>query len=363
MKVLHILPSLEQGGAQRALLILLEGCLNQAPGVKHIVRYRNGGPYVKKLQAMGIEVLPLHGFWGLLKTMWQERPTVVHAWMWSTGVMGRIAHWLTGVPVLCAVHSTAHNHKGYRLLVDRFTRWGSTFCGVSDEVCQTYMAATKVKDMITVRNGIDAESVRAQGAACGHTRSSVGLPNDAFIIGFVGRLVPVKQPLVLIELLDACQEMARAQGIDKKIVLCVVGSGPLREQMPVRDDVIMLGDRNDVYGIYPLLDCSVLVSKTEGLSYTILESLCFGLPVFTTGQPGAHEIIRDEVNGGVVLPDKRCAEMMAHKIVALMTKPGLVKQIKDKNVALVASNFARSHMVDHYLGLYRHLGGDHRGVD
>lgn len=115
---------------------------------------------------------------------------------------------------------------------------------------------------------------------------------------YVGRLVELKQPLLLLGAIEAL----RNQGYD--VTLDVVGSGPLEATM--RRKVVECGLCDSVFfhsyvsnplPIVAQADALVLPSVTEGTSRAVLEALHLGVPVVMRGIDGSNELINPGVNG------------------------------------------------------------------
>ena len=126
-------------------------------------------------------------------------------------------------------------------------------------------------------------------------RETLDLPEDAFVIGTVSRLVEQKAVDVL---LRAAQSLPGSH-------LVIIGEGPL--EMLLRKQAAdsnvtchFLGNRNDVPDILPALDVFVLSSLWEGEPLSLLEAMATGLPVIASDTPGSCAILRDEYSGLIV---------------------------------------------------------------
>lgn len=101
------------------------------------------------------------------------------------------------------------------------------------------------------------------------------------VLGFVGRFVPQKNPLFMLEVFKYVHEL------EPDALLVLVGDGPLRDEMlayvnveGLDDCVVYLGRREDIYGLYQAMDAFLLPSLYEGLPVVGLEAQCAGMPVF-----------------------------------------------------------------------------------
>lgn len=131
-------------------------------------------------------------------------------------------------------------------------------------------------------------------------RRSLGLPEDALIIGFVGRMVPQKDPE---NLLRAFAELAPRNAAAR---LAMVGDGPLlgssrkmAEDLGISSRVHWLGVQ-DGPSVMPAFDVFALPSLYEGLPYVLIEAMSRGLPIVTTEIGGARTLVEEGENGYVI---------------------------------------------------------------
>ena len=131
--------------------------------------------------------------------------------------------------------------------------------------------------------------------------------------------------------------------------LIVVGRPPIEEvkrlaaEAGLRDQVLALGSCGDVAGMHAASDLFVLPTQYEAFCLAILESLGSGLPVITSGVPGARDAIEPGRNGYIV-EDPKDADGLAEALRPLMdhariaalsaTTPATVEQYKWPNLLL-----------------------------
>ena len=199
--------------------------------------------------------------------------------------------------------------------------------------------------VILVPNGVGAPAIIPRAEA----RRAIGIPDDAHVIGFVGRLVEQKAPHVLIESFAATTRVA------PNARLVIVGDGPLREPMRqlsatlgVADKVFFLGER-DAREVMGAFDVFALSSRKEGLPYVLLEAMAIGLPLVATATSSVEILIRPGVNGEVVPMDDDAAFTRA--LSGLATNPERVREYGKSSLALAAT-FTIDNMVDRTLAAY-----------
>ena len=127
-------------------------------------------------------------------------------------------------------------------------------------------------------------------------RVELGIPDDAWVVGTVGRLALEKDQALLID--------AVAPLLSEGRQLVIVGDGPERgvlrariARIPNGRYVHMLGEREDVENILAALDAFALTSRTEGLPLVLLEAMATGLPVLSTAVGGIPDLLEHRVTG------------------------------------------------------------------
>lgn len=139
--------------------------------------------------------------------------------------------------------------------------------------------------------GIETGRYKAQTRSPG-LRRSLGVPDDAAVVGHIGRFVSAKNHKGLIEIL----KLLRGQLPNAFLVL--VGDGPLRRAIErkvvssgLSAHVRFLGARTDVERILPAFDVFCLPSQYEGLGIAVLEARMAGIPVVASAIPAIEEAL------------------------------------------------------------------------
>lgn len=154
-------------------------------------------------------------------------------------------------------------------------------------------------------------------------RNLLGITEEDFIIGFVGRLTEIKGCKFLIKSLPF---------LDFRFKVIIAGDGPLMkemktlvEEMKVKEKVIFLGYVNDLRRIYPLFDVCVLSSKTEASPMIFYEAQAYGIPIIGSDVPAINELIKPNKNG--LLYQFGNSKELAEKISYLYKNPALRKKM------------------------------------
>jgi sugar transferase (PEP-CTERM/EpsH1 system associated) len=304
LRVVHVINLVvPYGGMEKGLSTLIR---RGSPNVEHVVIAIEGAREPEKVLPEGTRLIDLrkppgHSWrfiWRLSRLLRELSPCVVHTRNWP-GVDGVLAARLAGIRAV--VHSeegwgmldmTGQSRK--RILVRRFmSRWTRNFLSVSRDIERWLTDTVRVRcPVVHIDNGIDPDAYSGPGTSA-DLKAELGLPADALLIGIVARLDPINDHPTLFRAFRRVRER-----VPQAVLLCV-GDGPEREKLRglVVPGIHMLGERHDVARILRGIDVSVLASRNEGASYTILEAMAAGLPVVASRVGGNPELVVDGVTG------------------------------------------------------------------
>lgn len=138
------------------------------------------------------------------------------------------------------------------------------------------------RESTIIKNAIDIKKYSYSEIARKEVRKQMGL-NGKYVVIFVGRLDPQKNPIFLLEIFSEIKKRRTTAQ------LLVVGDGILKNEMiekikelDIEESVKMLGSRSDVNRLLQASDVFLLPSKFEGLGIVLIEAQASGLPTFTT---------------------------------------------------------------------------------
>ena len=263
------------------------------------------------------------------------RPHVVHSHTPKGGLLGMLAARLAGVPVrVYTIHGLPlMTACGWKRLLLLWTERTACWCafGVLSVSFSIRMAAVrkricpaaKIKVLLGgSSNGVNAQrefSPARNGTASRQAiRRQHGIPQDALVISFVGRIVRDKG---MVELAEAWRTL-RNQFPSLHLLLI----GPFEPQDPVpaeversfRSDprIHLIGHVDDVSPYYAATDVLVLPTYREGLPGVLLEAAAMELPVVATRVPGCVDAVVDGVTGALV--PSRNAKALAAAVAAYL---------------------------------------------
>ena len=314
-----------------------------APGV--LVRHVTAGPY----EGLSKDDLPaqLCAFAaGVLRAEAQREPgwyDVIHSHYWLSGQVGWLARERWGVPLVHSAHTLAKVKNARLAAGDRPEPWSrmigeAQVVAESDRlVASTAVEATQLIELYgadsnrveVIAPGVDLERFRPDSASTARTR--LGIPPDAVVLLFVGRIQPLKGPDIL---LRAVARLAAEQPrLRENLVVCVVGapSGTgLVEPEGLRKLTGELGigelvrflpptPAAELAGLYAAADLTVVPSYNESFGLVALESQACGTPVLAAAVGGLRTAVADGVSG--VLVDGHDPAEYAAMISRLVARP------------------------------------------
>jgi glycosyltransferase involved in cell wall biosynthesis len=188
-------------------------------------------------------------------------------------------------------------------------------------------------------------------------RASLGLRSDARVVGFVGRLTPVKRPERFI---DMAIEVARRH---PDAVYLIAGEGELLEELrerarPLGDRAQFLGWRADVATIYAASDVVVLTSDNEGMPVALIEAASIGTPAVTTRVGSAPEVVLDGVTGFVTGTD---IASLVRATLEILENDDLRDRMGEAAAARARHEFGAERLVADIAALYERVAAE-RGL-
>jgi glycosyltransferase involved in cell wall biosynthesis len=302
----------------------------------------NDGELRARIQAAGIRCHCLDertlSPWGLLRGLRREmqdvRPDVVHTHRPKEHILGALAARSLGIPSLRTVHGMPEHLPSGFAPARRLARAADTWCArrlqravvsVSDDLAPRLRTRFAGADVVTIVNGIDAARVNAQAA--GTAEHAPLLEANAIHIGFVGRLVEVKRPHMLLALLDELEAIEPTGG--PRYRLHVIGDGPLLPAFAAAADARVRAGEVVLHGFQPApgalmrqLRALLFTSDHEGLSIAALESLALGVPVVSRPVGGMCDLVRDGADVHVPATDDVAAlAQVLHAVVHRTAAP------------------------------------------
>jgi len=366
LRILHVISYMGRGGAEMGILKLIAGL---GEGFEQRICTTRGfdADFVRasfseeKMDVAGRSELGLQfPLFRLVRIMRQYRPHIVHARNWGA-LEAVVAAKLAAVPVVI------HSEHGYEVdmfaglpLRRRLFRW--TAYAMADAI---FAVTRELRDFHAreawihperigvMYNGVDTQRFAPCREARLAMRKELGLPAESFVVGTVGRLVPIKDHGTLLK----AAALLFSSGIDVRVLLA--GSGPERERLQrqaadaLDGQICFAGDSSRVPEMLNAMDVFVLPSLNEGMSNTLLEAMACGLPVVATNVGGNPEIVENNVSGCLFTPGD--SQLLAHKLKHLAQNPALIHQLGTAARNRAIESFSLSRMLEAYRNFYLEL--------
>lgn len=352
MKIIHVVYSLEMGGAE---ILVAQLCRLQR---KHghdvsVVAYSNLGTLGEQLLREGIPVLVLgeaplpKTFLRFLDEFRRMRPEVVHCHNPAPALQAVVPARLAGArSVIITRHSLVAPpyRRGEEIAVNLVARFSDWVVGICDATCENlrHTPGALCERIVRVYNGVDPivpPPVEDRPQKSGLT------------LLFVGRLAPIKNLSTLI------RAVAYASPRLEDLRLWIVGDGAERPQLEalvrelgMQDRVTFWGERLDVAGFFSSADVYCMSSTSEGLPMSLLQAMSVGMPAVVTDVGGMAEVVRN-ADGGLTTPVGD-AHAMANALVEVASDPARRALFSRNAAAAYHEHFTLERMDASYMELY-----------
>ncbi len=377
IKVVHIITRLDLGGAQQntlhtvrnldprrfeAMLLCgtgggLDSELQSWPS--HGPRWQFAGNLVREISPWR----DLLAFFELRRLLLKEKPDVVHTHSSKAGILGRLAAWAAGVPVVVHTFHGFGFHDGQSwlkkwlcIVTERLAGSLSTalvFVSRANEDYARRYGLGRPDSYVLIRSGVKLSEFPARCDAA-EKKKSLGLEPETRLVLSVGNFKPQKNPE---DFLTAAKIVARSQP-DAAFVF--VGDGPLRGKLEagvgvLKPRFLMPGWRRDVAELLVATDVFVLTSLWEGLPRALVEAMKSGVVPVCYATDGVKDLVRDGENGFLVPQWDSTA--LARRVVDLLNDESLRKRLGAAAAASIDSEFDIDGMVRRQEKLYLQLSG------
>ena len=388
-KIVHIITRLDRGGsAQNTLLtcqrlagryelVLVHGLSlesNMTDWEKQSVDSQ-----IKDAEARGVKIVPLaslvrridpvrdiRAFLSLWRLIRKERPFIVHTHSSKAGILGRWAAWLAGIPIV--VH-TPHGHVfwgyGNRFMTVIFTFMEKLAAFITDKIIvlteqegedHVRFGIASREKFLPIHSGVDVNKFLDMSVSKVEMKRSLGIPDDVFVVGTVGRLTAVKGQRYLIE---AARKIV---DIEPHAVFVILGDGELlgelqemASRLGIKENMRFLGWRSDVAEVMSTFDIFALPSLNEGMGRVLAEAMAAGKPLVASNVGGIPDLVKHGQNGFLVGPGD--ADGLSGAIRKLLTDKEMRDEMGGRGRAM-AHDFSVEKMVEKIDALYSSLLGE-----
>ena len=265
----------------------------------------------------------LLSYFQIKKIIREFKPHIVHTHGAKPGVLVRVAAWQLKVPVILHTFHVHIFHSYFSGFINKLIiRTEQILAKISTAVIainqtlehelKTIYHIAPAEKIKLVKLGIDTNQFEdTEEKKRKHFRNEFKLSDETIAIGIIGRLVPVKNHLLFLELV---QQLLKAHQ-QKSLKFFIIGDGPEKINLiqhlqnqhisftqngssyQPSASVIFTSWRKDMDVVYAGLDIVTLTSLNEGTPISIMEAMASGKPVVSTNAGGISEIIKQNETG------------------------------------------------------------------
>ena len=217
--------------------------------------------------------------------------SIVHSHINTLSVFPLMAAKKAGIPIRIAhSHSTTNKTEWKKNLMKQvlrlFAKVYPTHYYACSEHAGRWMFGDKVYDegkVTLVNNAIDLDNFKYDEKFRAKKRKEFDIKDSTLVVGNIGRFVTVKNHSFLIDIFNEIYKK------NNDSILLLAGQGPLVDEMKgkvkglgLENNVMFLGQIDNVYEVYQAMDLFILPSLYEGLGMVLIEAECAGLPCFAS---------------------------------------------------------------------------------
>jgi len=361
IKVCHVAMGDLWAGAEVQLLALMKYGV-RLPGFEWTVVLFNEGKLADELRKLPISLAiiseknhsPIAIAYRLARKFRQVQPDIVHTHKYKDSIIGSLVARCLRVPyVVRVIHGMPEPFQGLKnlkmfgyTLADRFvTRFFiDKIVAVSSDIEKLIGEAYGADRVVCIHNGVDLEAMQVTFATA-EMRKEWRFDETEVVIGTVGRLVPVKGHIILLEALRILHDS------HQNVRLLVIGEGPLRshleaevKRLGLKQVVTFAGHKEQAYDFINMMDIFALPSLHEGIPMVLLEALALKRPVIASRVGGIPEVVLHG-HTGLLIDHSNPAELAAGLKIMLQDRSraaalgmaGRIKVAHEFNALVMAS--------------------------
>lgn len=290
----------------------------------------------------------------------QLKPDIVYAHSSKAGALARIADLGLKNKVIYNPHGWAFNMQQSAKKQEMY-KWvekiSAHFCDkivcISDAERESALREKicKPSKLQVIYNGIDLEEIEKTAPM---SRAQLGIPEDAFVVGMVGRLSKQKAPDTFVK---------SAKLIKEKIpnaLFLMVGDGELRGQIEglinqydLGSSFLITGWVDNPTAYMKIMDIGMLLSRWEGFGLVLPKYMACGVPIIATNVDAIPNIVKDGVNGMLINKDSFVG---AQKVCTRLNSD---TELKDRIIvsakSMVKNKFGAKRVAKESIELYKNL--------
>ena len=366
MKLLHVVPSFGLGGMEKVICTFIK---HTTPTYQHSIltldnnMQAGGWLQDEKVQFLDFEkpAQRRRFFLALASALRHVRPDLLMTYNWGA----TDAIWLGR---LAGIQHIIHSEHGFNVDEGRATLWqrdmirllvyrlASKVIVVSREL-QTLLQREYLLTadrIVRISNGINTSYYAPDPEERQRVRKRLGFTEAHIVVGFSGRLDPIKNFDLLLQIFSSCVHK------NPHVRLLIVGDGPEKKRLAslcydkgIHPSVVFTGQQDNVLPFLRAMDVFLLPSLREQMPMTILEAMAVGVPVIATNVGEIPHMIDDGVNGVVHRRDAP-VEVFVQSL-SLLLSPTYRKRMGESARQKIMASFQQETMVQRYQALIEGL--------
>lgn len=310
-RILHYIGSLESGGSQAMLMNIYRNIDRNKIQFDFIVDRKNDNFYENQIKCLGgkiyffDEYFKGYNYFNYTK-QWREffdnhsEYNLIHCHVRSVAsIVLKIAK-KKGLKTICHAHGMSNGSGlksiGKKILQHNIPKYSDFMLACSQDAADWLYGRKEShsKKCIIINNGIDIDKFQFDENERNIIRNTYNISNDDFLIGHIGRFVPIKNHKFIISIADDLIKK------NKKIKFMLCGDGPIKSE--IMNDVKCLKLENNIFFVEPTdeinkyynaFDMFILPSYYEGLGIVLIEAQYNGLTCLTSVNIPDEAIISD----------------------------------------------------------------------
>jgi glycosyltransferase involved in cell wall biosynthesis len=374
IRIVHVITGLSAGGAERTMINIARG-LDPSRFQSQVISLSRDHTLAPALRAAGIPLttldsqpfltLGLGPLGRVAQLLRREKPDLVQTWLFDADLVGGIAAWMAGVPVVWNIRASLSD-SGWRPLASSLRlRAVSRLCAaMSGRVPRNIISCSRVSRNLRhyqqekiriIGNGVDADLFKPDPAARAEVRAELGVEDGMPLIGMVARFHPVKDFATFF----AAVRQVSGTHPDARFLLCGQGmerDNPALTRMirahGLEGSVLRIGFREDIERVFAALDVHVLSSKSEAFGNVLLEAMAAGVPCVATDVGESRFVVDDT---GRLVPRCNPGALAAAVRELIDLPPAEMEVLRVRARRRVCEHFTLQSTIAQYAELYENV--------
>ena len=358
MKVLHIIPTLGVGGAEKMLVDMVESMVNRNINVEVLVLSQEDNFYASQIEILGVPLyygkkdkVYHYSHIKTIRSFLKKNFDIVHAHLFAPQLFLAISKQtiFTNSKFITTEHST-HNRRRENIIFKPIDKWIynqydtiiTITKGTSYEL-NKYLPST-LKKTIVIENGVNLEQYK----------NAIPLGREKLIPNYKEKDILILMVAAMRIQKDHETLIRSSKYLPSNYHIIFVGDGERMKELQEysshynHSNIHFLGRRSDIPSIMKTCDVFVLSSHWEGFGLVVIEAMAAGIPVIASNVNGLKEVI----NNSGLLFDKGNEYELSQKIIQLAKNNQLRKKLINKGFDNI-KRYEIKTTVDSYLNIYK----------